>query len=121
MCFSSNTGNKYPYSDTCGNNVTVLFAFTSNEAEVPPFSQPFHAHKLKHNSFSNTCNQALRETCNSNHFSFLIKPFRPKTNFEPAYTVRCNKHLIFSSVCKSFRTSDIIVSINVHCSSSCKP
>ena len=51
ICFSSNTGKRDPYSDTCKIKASDSFALALNEADFPPLSPPNHAHKCKHKPY----------------------------------------------------------------------
>ena len=101
--FSSNTGKRYSYSDTCKNKASVSFPLTLTEVDSPSLSPPIHAHKCKHSPYSNNCNRDLCETHGSNYASSTKKPVSTKT----VCIVGCNKPAIFSPAYKSLHASNI--------------
>ena len=121
ICFSSNTGKRYSYSDNCENKASISFALTLNEADFPPLSPPIHAHKCKDSPYSNNCNRDLCETHGSNYVSSTSKPVTTKTVCKSVRIVSCNKPVIVSPVSKSLHTSKICSGKTVRCSVSTKP
>ena len=107
--FSSNTGKRYSYSDTCKNDASVCFALTLNEADFPPLPPTIHAHKCKYTPYSNNCNRDLCETHDSYYVSSTSKPVGTKTVCKPVPIVSCNKPVISSPVYKSLRASNILL------------
>ena len=121
ICFSSNTGKRYSYSDTSKNKASISFALTLNEAYFTSVSPSIHAHKCKHSPYLNNCNCDLCETHSSNYISSTSKPVSTKTVCKPVCIVSCNKPVIFSSVYKSSHASNVCISKTACCSVSCKP
>ena len=76
ICFSSNSGKRNSYSDTCENKA---------------LSPPVHTHKFKHSPYLNNCNRDLCETHGSNYVSSMSKPVSTKTVCKSVSLVSCNK------------------------------
>ena len=114
-CFSSNTGKRYSYSDTCKNEASISFALTLNQADFPPLSPPIHAYKCKHSPYANNCNCDLWEIHDSNYVSSMSKPVSTKTVCKSVCIVSCNKPIIFSPVYKSLHASKICIDKTVRC------
>ena len=120
-CFSSNTGKRYSYSDTCKNEASISFALTLNQADFPPLSPPIHAYKCKHSPYANNCNCDLWEIHDSNYVSSMSKPVSTKTVCKSVCIVSCNKPIIFSPVCKSLHASKICIDKTVRCCINTEP
>ena len=101
ICFSSNTGKRYSYNDTCKNKSSISFDLTLSEAAFPPSSPPIHVHKCKHSLYPNSCKRDLCETHGSDYVSSTSKPVSTKTVCKHVCIVSCNEPVIFSPVYKS--------------------
>ena len=101
ICFSSNTGKRYSYNDTCKNKSSISFDLTLSEAAFLPSSPPIHVHKCKHSLYPNSCKRDLCETHGSDYVSSTSKPVSAKTVCKHVRIVSCNEPITFFLFFKS--------------------
>ena len=121
ICFSSNAGKTYSYSNTWKNKASISVALTLNKADFPPLTQLIHAHKCKRTSYSNNCDPDLCETHGSNYVSSTRKPVSTKAVSKSVHVVSCNKPVIFYPDYNSLHASKIFIDKTVRCSVNGKP